>query len=215
MGAWIDISRRLSPATPPWPGDVPFSQTWTQRTDHGDSVNCSAFRQSAHVGTHADAPRHVTANGATTDAWGLSPFMGPADVVVVPPDTRYVTPEHLHKTTTPRILLKTECSSRPSAQWTASFPALSVDAVQWMQNHDVVLMGTDAPSVDPANSTTLDAHHALNNAGIVNLENLRLGSVVAGTYTLIALPMPLAQSDAAPVRAVLHPAADLLNASTL
>ena len=58
-----DISVPLSPATPPWPGDTPFSCGWTWSIAAGASVNVSAITTSPHVGTHADAPLHVH------DAW--------------------------------------------------------------------------------------------------------------------------------------------------
>ena len=66
-----------------------------------------------------------------------------------------------------------------------------------------MLVGTDAPSVDPADSKTLDAHKALARYNIVNLENLLLKDVTPGSYRLVALPLKLPGLDAAPVRAVL------------
>ena len=72
-----------------------------------------------------------------------------------------------------------------------------------MAAQGVVLVGTDAPSVDPVDSKTLDAHKALARHGIVNLENLSLREVRPGRYQLIALPLKLSGLDASPVRAVL------------
>jgi arylformamidase len=160
---------------------------------------------SAHLGTHADAPYHVDDDGQTTSGWTLSTFLGPAEVVVIPPDAETIRPAHLDETTAPRLLFKTISSQRPPTQWDKQFPAVSLEAVSWMHDHQVCLMGTDASSVDPAESTALEAHHALNTAGIVNLENLQLGAVVPGRYTLVALPLRVAEGDASPVRAVLHP----------
>ncbi|NIP80147.1 MAG: kynurenine formamidase, partial [Gemmatimonadetes bacterium] len=54
-----------------------------------------------------------------------------------------------------------------------------------------VLVGTDAPSVDPVDSTELEAHRVLAEGGIVNLENLVLDGVAPGRYTLVALPLRL------------------------
>ncbi|MES3629089.1 MAG: cyclase family protein [Longimonas sp.] len=204
MNRWIDISQLLDASIAAWPGDVPFSRRDTLQISSGDSVNCSAIDQSAHVGTHADAPYHVNSDGPTTDSWTLGTFIGPAEVVSIPAGTPAVQPGHLVGCETPRILLKTVCSHRSDTSWNDAFPAISLDAVQWMAEQGIQLVGTDAPSVDPADSTGLDAHHALNEAHIVNIENLRLGHVEAGTYSLVALPMPVAGSDAAPVRAVLH-----------
>ena len=210
MAQWIDISQSLHADVAAWPGDVPLQRSWTLHTSRGDAVNCSSIHMSAHLGTHADAPYHVDPNGATSSQWSLDTFLGPAEVVQLPSDTDAIRPVHLEDTTAPRLLFKTVCSSRTATQWNDTFPPVSAKAVQWMRDHDVCLMGTDAPSVDPANSTALSAHHALNDADIVNLENLRLGAVTAGRYTLLALPLRLAGSDAAPVRAVLHPNPTLL-----
>jgi arylformamidase len=65
------------------------------------------------------------------------------------------------------------------------------------------LLGTDHVSVDPVDSKTLDAHHALWARGAVILEGLDLGAVRCGAYQLYALPLRLVGLDGAPVRAVL------------
>ena len=80
---WIDISIPVDAATPPWPGDTPFSCRWTWDMGRGDSVNVSTTGGSPHVGTHADAPFHVDPRWATADAMPLPPFAGPATVVDV------------------------------------------------------------------------------------------------------------------------------------
>jgi arylformamidase len=68
------------------------------------------------------------------------------------------------------------------------------------------LVGTDAPSVDPLDSKTLEAHHACVAGRVAILENLVLTDVPAGEYTLVALPLRLVEADSSPVRAVLLPA---------
>ena len=52
--------------------------------------------------------------------------------------------------------------------------------------------GLDTPSVDPADSKTLDSHHLLLRLNLRVLENLVLDAVPAGDYELIALPLKLA-----------------------
>jgi arylformamidase len=66
------------------------------------------------------------------------------------------------------------------------------------------LLGVDAPSVDPRESTDLATHHVLFGAGANVLENLDLRDIGAGAYTLRAFPLRVAGLDAAPVRAVLE-----------
>ena len=68
----------------------------------------------------------------------------------------------------------------------------------------MLLVGLDTPSVDPFDSKTLDAHHALCRGGVGILEGLVLDGVPEGIYELIALPLRMAGLDASPVRAVLR-----------
>jgi arylformamidase len=198
----IDISRSLSPATAVWPGDQSVERTWTARLEEGNSVNLSAIHLSAHAGTHVDAPYHVRNDGDRTDALDLSVLVGPATVIEVTDDTA-VRPRHVEGLKTPRVLFKTEASALPTDEWPDAITAIHPDTVSALDDQGVCLVGTDAPSVDPLDSTDLSAHHALIDAGIVNLEGLILADVTPGSYTLLSLPMKLPGGDAAPVRAVL------------
>ena len=203
----IDITRALDPRIAVWPGDEPFAARWTARIENGSTVNIGAVSMSTHTGTHFDAPLHYDADGAPTDALGLACFIGPAVVVEVR-EGALILPEHLAGIDTarfPRVLFKTRASDTPGDVWSDDFPALHPETVDALGRRGVVLVGTDAPSVDPADSTLLLAHHALARCGIVNLENLCLRGVEPGGYQLVALPLKLAGMDAAPVRAVLLP----------
>jgi len=62
----------------------------------------------------------------------------------------------------------------------------------------------DVPSVDHLTSKNLPNHHALDDAGIVILENLDLRAVEPGVYELIALPLKIRDGDGSPVRAILR-----------
>ena len=66
------------------------------------------------------------------------------------------------------------------------------------------LIGIDSPSLDPEDSKTLDAHHAVAAADMRILEGLVLDDVPEGRYELIALPLKIAGADASPVRAILR-----------
>jgi arylformamidase len=50
----------------------------------------------------------------------------------------------------------------------------------------------------------MDAHKAVRRHGLSILEGLVLDAVAPGDYELIALPLALADLDAAPVRAILR-----------
>src|ERR1700730_13326909 len=80
MKIW-DISRTLADDLAPWPGDTPFHFKLTKKIPQGDAVNLSAISLSVHNGSHADAPFHFDANGATIEQLALETYFGTAVVV--------------------------------------------------------------------------------------------------------------------------------------
>jgi arylformamidase len=204
--AFLDISVTLAPGTPEWPGDAPFTCGWTSRIGDGASVNLSTASASPHVGTHADAPLHVSDRGAASDLLPLDAFIGPAVVLDVSQVRGALSRERLRqaglRATPPRLLLRTGCSIAQGT-FPASWPALTADCAAALVGEGLRLLGVDCPSVDPRESKSLDVHHALFNGGAYILENLDLSTPTAGPYHLMAAPVKLGGLDAAPVRAVL------------
>lgn len=199
-----DASILLSPGTPEWPGDTPYSCGWTWSIARGDSVNVSTLTTSPHVGTHADAPMHVRDGWPASDALPLDPFIGPARVVTIPAMGGDLTLDALGDLAgVRRLLLRTGCSIATGA-FPDAWPTLAVESARALAAHGLVLLGVDAPSVDRRESKTLDVHHALFQGGACVLENLDLRAVPDGEWELIAFPLRLAGLDAAPVRAVLR-----------
>lgn len=206
-----DLSPPVDAATPVWPGDTPFSARRVWKLEAGDSVNLSALITTPHLGSHADAPFHTEAGGAGIAELPLSPFLGPCRVIEVPrghdgAPPPLIGPHHLHgldPTDPPRLLFKTG-SVTDRTRFPETFTALSPTLAELLVEWGTLLVGLDTPSVDPFNSTALEAHHALFRGGVANLEGLVLDGVPAGVYELIALPLRLAGLDASPVRAVLR-----------
>ena len=204
---FLDISRVLTPAHPNWPGDAPLQVHPGARIAQGDSVNTGRIDTSTHTGTHVDAPWHYGDAAPKLGDVPLSRYLGACRVVHVPPG-KFVTPDvldDLPDVLPPRLLLFT---GQP-AQWQIfpqDFTALDPDFVRAAARRGVQLIGTDAPSVDPLTSKTLDAHQVCLATGILILEGLNLTSAAPGDYTLICLPLPLTDVDGAPARAILLPA---------
>ena len=206
MTLW-DISPALRPGTPAFPGDTPYQEERTWVLGPECPVNVGAIRLSTHAGSHADAPLHYDAAGAPAGAFDLTRFIGPARLVDVRGVGPLVRPEHLAAalaTPVRRLLLRTY-ERMPQDRWEPDFTAIDPAAVELMAAHGVDLIGTDAASLDPATSKTLDAHMAVRRHGMLIIENLVLDDVPAGDYELIALPLKLSNMDAAPLRAVLRP----------
>lgn len=202
--ALIDISRSISPATAVWPGDQKVEWAWTTRLGRDDAtVNLGSIELSTHAGSHADAPFHVDEEGGTIDNLPLSAFVGSTDVVEVG-SASSIRPDHLEGITTDRVLFKTEASHLSDDEWPDSIAFFEPATIRRLGRRGAVLVGTDAPSVDPLDSETLPAHHALREAGITNLEGLCFEDVPPGSYYLMAFPLKIPGADASPVRAVLR-----------
>lgn len=202
----IDITRPLARDTAAWPGDTPLAIDWTLHVARGDTVTLSRITFSPHVGTHADAPAHYDPDGHLTGAFELATFLGPVRVI----DARgheAVTVEVLEKSEAigcSRVLVRSLDTVRLQ-EFVSDFPPLSPEGAVALVNAGLRLYGTDAPSVDPVDSVTMSAHRILGGAGLPILENLDLSRADPGDYDLIALPLKLAEAEAAPVRAILMP----------
>ena len=205
---WIDISVPFAVATPPWPGDTPFSCGWAWAMADGASVNVSKWETSPHVGTHADAPRHVLADGAGADALPVDAFVGPARVADVRDLDGPVSLAQLKaagwQPGTTRLLLKTGRTTA-EGRFPVEWPALAPETAAALLRDGLRLLAVDCPSVDDRDSKDLAVHKLLFGGRAYVLENLDLRHVQPGAYELLALPLKVDACDAAPVRAFLRP----------
>lgn len=202
-----DISRVFSPSIATWSGDVPFSlqDTFSQR--EGFSVNVGRVQTSLHTGTHIDAPYHFDSQGETAEQLELSAFWGLAQVVTVGRKHGPLEVEDLagvNLESAPRLLLHTAASEFPQDIFPGKIVYPSVSLVSALSAAGMVLLGTDAPSMDALDDQTLPGHAALYRHGISILEGLNLTGVPDGLYELCALPLNIKGGDGSPVRAVLR-----------
>jgi arylformamidase len=102
-----------------------------------------------------------------------------------------------------RVLLRTFAQADWS-RWPDGFTAIEPELIDALAARGCRLIGTDAPSVDPQTCKALRSHHAAHRAGMAILEGLVLDGLPEGRYELIALPLPIADVEATPVRAVLR-----------
>lgn len=205
-----DISVAYGPGTPPWPGDTPYSCGWAWDMSQGASVNVGRVTTSWHVGTHADAPLHVSVDGAASESLPLDAFHGLAMLL----DARDATSggsisidwlsAALDGRRLPERLLIRTGRSVASGAFPADWPTVTPEAAHWLVRGGLRLLGTDAPSVDPRAATSMAVHVAVFGGGAFVLENLALDAVPAGEYHLTAFPVLVTGADAAPVRAILE-----------
>ncbi|HLV37268.1 MAG TPA: cyclase family protein [Spirillospora sp.] len=199
-----DITRKVTPTLPVWPGDTPFRVDHVLRRTEGGSVNLTTLTMTAHLGTHADAYYHFSDNGSFAGDMPLEAYIGPARVVTVSKTDGPLLPEDVgHIAGVERLLIHSAVSDLEEV-WPEQFPYLSVELIEWLAANGVRLVGLDSPSVDAFDSQDLPCHHALQQHNMVNLESLLLRNVPDGDYELIALPLRLDGACGSPVRAILR-----------
>lgn len=207
----VDLSLPLYPGMPGYPGDPPVTFTSARRHDT-DGYQVTQFSLGSHAGTHLDAPRHLFADGPTLDQIPVGRLVGPGVVLdcrpAVPPTSadRVAQTGGISPVATINAALLAErlrLYSIPSGAlvllWTAG-ALLTTDAAHLLLPISPSLVGTDAPSLD---TDPYPVHRLFLERGILLAENLcgleRLGS---GLVTCAFLPLSVAGTDGAPVRAV-------------
>lgn len=204
---FIDISRTLVAGTAVWPGDTPFRLQANLSRAAGDSVNLTTLTLSAHTGSHVDAPYHFADEGSTVEAVPLEPYWGRAQVATVEKEEGPLRPEDLDGvdvTLAPRLLVRSVRGAVDQTVFPEAYVYPHPSLARWLAEQGIVLFGSDAPSMDAADSESLPGHNALRREGIAILEWLDLGGADDGLYELAALPLKIAEGDGSPVRAVLR-----------
>lgn len=205
MRIW-DISQVLRPEVPVWPGGPAFALSQEATIGLDCPVNVGAMHAPLHVGTHADAPFHYSNAGLASADCDLSPYLGPCVVLDVRHAGGRVEPRDIDWAAlagAQRVLLRTY-ERFPEDHWDSQFKAIAAEVIVELGRKGVRLIGVDTASLDPQESKTMDAHHAVLAADMRILEGLVLDQVPPGRYELIALPLRIAGADASPVRAILR-----------
>jgi arylformamidase len=199
-----DITPTITPQLKVWPGDTRARREVLLDMDQGANITLSTLHATVHLGAHADAPNHYGKGLESIETRPLDVYLGPCEVVHVQAEPgRRIEADQIGPTTTQRVLIGTGTYPDPEC-FNEDFAALSPDLVDALHERGVRLIGVDVPSVDLFTSKDLPAHHRFRDHDMSILEGLVLRDVPAGTYELIALPLPLAGFDASPVRAVLR-----------
>jgi arylformamidase len=206
-----DISLAIEPGLPTWPTSEGFRTRWAMRLDAGDPANVTVLEADVHTGTHVESALHFVADGEPLDRTPIERFVGRAFVVQIEGDA--VTATDLDRASIPegttRLLVKTTNSERWARGWGAFDPeyvALTTDAAQWIADRGIELVGLDHLSIQQFGNDG-ETHRVLLRAGVTILEGLNLAGVAPGTYTLVAAPLKLTGTEAAPARALLLDAA--------
>jgi arylformamidase len=200
-----DISRTICEGIPVWPGDPEFECSRTMLRRDGAQCNVSAFRMGTHTGTHIDAPFHLDDTGIDVAGIPFRNLIGPARVYSISAGEciRAADLELLNWDGVKRVLFKTSKTGLSGDGFDRRYIFLDTGASEFLVKRGILLVGTDAPSVDPFESEDLPSHKILLHHGAVILEEALLSAVLPGEYELVCLPLKFAGLDGSPVRAIL------------
>ncbi|MGI6706078.1 MAG: cyclase family protein [Clostridia bacterium] len=206
---WLDITLPLRETMPHWPGDVPFRH---QETAWIGVENCpynlSWMQTSTHFGTHIDAPFHFVANGRKVEELDLNTLIGPCVVLDLTGVEKRIEAEDLRDRIpdgTKRLLLKTRNSVYiREAGFREDYVALSPDAVRYVLQGGVLLLGIDYYSIGPFGEEGTAVHQIfLRPDNTIALEGVDLSEVEAGEYLLLCLHIKVEGASGAQARVLL------------
>lgn len=167
------------------------------------SVQESRVELDVHTGTHVDSPLHMVKDGDTMEGVPLTRLVGPCRVLELPQVNGGISQADLqgHDIQEGEFLLFKTRNSNEDV-FNPEFVYLAEDGARYLAETGISGVGIDALGVErsqPGHPT----HKALFAAGIVVIEGLRLAEVPAGRYFMVAAPIKLMDTEAAPARVML------------
>ena len=163
----------------------------------------SRLEMNLHTGTHIDTPRHIFDNGSTVDTLDLGKVVTKCRVLDFKDADSQISKEHLEQKKISEgdfILIKTKNSYLDILE--GDFIFLDKSGAEYLKSKGVIGVGIDALGIERSQPEH-ETHKILLGCDIVILEGLRLKDVEEDDYLLVAAPVKIAGTEAAPVRALL------------
>ncbi|MCE2846646.1 MAG: cyclase family protein [Sphingobacteriales bacterium] len=203
---WIDVTVPVSGATVVWPGDP--AAVITSIADHdSDGYRLSEVFFNVHTGTHIDAPLHFLPGGNDISRLDIQALMGPVFILDCSELDRLNSDWILKRIPEgcTRLFLKTipdTSKDRKAARQPETMLALDSHSADALVALGIVLIGTDALSI-AAEDCLSDVHIRFAQANTIVIEHLELLGCEEGETEMIALPLLLPGSEAAPARVLI------------
>lgn len=205
-GRIVDLTHVLHPYKEQYTLEV--SRRNERHGAEGD-IMCTLYMWS-HVGTHVEAPLHFLTEGGDTASLKIEQLMGPAIVL----DFRS---KQINEAITladiqaagdvqvgDRVLTMTGRHTQYRTPQSHDRPYITEEAMRWLvEDRKINCLGTDSSGFEVRGVSHHPNHRLLTHAGVPVLECLaNLVELRQQRVFLIALPWPVANLDACPVRAI-------------
>lgn len=204
-----DLTHPIRDGDAGYPGDPPVELA-AHATHAEDGYRVARVSLGSHAGTHVDAPSHLLEDGRTLDDYPVETFRFDARLVRLDAGQRErIEAADLPDSDADMLVLRTGWDRHWNAPSYFEHPYLSPEAGRKLADGGFHV-GIDAPNVDPTPTDRAGAdepdgfpvHRSLFEADRLIVENLTGLDAVPERFTLRAFPLPLADADGAPVRAV-------------
>ena len=184
-----------------------------------DGAQVTSFHISAHAFTHLDAPLHMIADTRSIDSFPVDYFIGDAAVLDIPRGkNEAITAMDMeragkHAKDGDIVLIRTGWLEKMwGKEGYDDSPYLTADAAEWLVKLKARIAGYDFVEdysvrefsrTGHINPEDLIVHQILLGNGVLNLEYVNnLSKISRPRVKLIALPLPLKNSDGSPARVV-------------
>ena len=206
MPKYIDLSHPISHHMPVCPADPAVGVLLHHNNQDGYMVMHVIF--GTHTGTHIDVPVQKLHHGKTVDEVPIERFAKRAFVMDL---TDKRPGEEIRRDDLDRfsdevldvsaVILKTGWSKHfNEPDFFTSFPGLSEEAVEWLMEHNIDLVGLESPSVNA--SRHAEIHTLLLENDVLIVESLtNLDSITNKYVDFFAVPLKFKGLDGSPVRA--------------
>lgn len=205
----VDLTQTIEEIMPVFPGTEPptLEKANTIEKDGFAELKVSMY---SHTGTHIDSPAHMVLGGKSLTSYVAGDFIGSALMVdltnlgkktisleeLVPLQAKIAEADFL--------ILHTGWSCYwGTKEYFEGFPALTVDAADWLLQFDLKGIGIDAISIDSMDSKDFSIHQKLFKRGLIVIENLtNLQQIGNEGFLFSCLPLKIKEADGSPVRAI-------------
>lgn len=214
MAALIDLSHRLMPDMPAYPGlPVPRFGAWFTHEQSaerglyapGTTFQIATYELGGNTGTYVDAPFHRHPQGQDLAALPLARLADVPGLVVIAPRDGPIEPATFEGIAVQgkAVLVRTGWSERwGGPDYFRSGPFLTGAACQALAGAGAALVGIDCANIDDMGDPTRPAHTILLAAGIPIVEHLRaLDELPPAGFRFFAVPPAIVGGTSFTVRA--------------
>ncbi|SFM48888.1 arylformamidase [Gracilibacillus orientalis] len=200
---FYDISMNVYPAMQVWEDIVSKKPVFDTQT-HGHVTDTTATL-GVHTGTHIDAPLHMINGADTFETIQLEQLVRKVKVIDLENAEDGITRSYLKAHSIEKndfLLCKTKNSYYDSKSFDYEFIYLKEDGAAYLVEKGIEGIGIDTLGIERSQEGH-PTHRKLFRDDIIIVEGLRLKAIEPGEYFMVAAPLKLVGTEAAPARILL------------